>query len=277
MNKGWGVGPGRTVSDGDLGRFLQEGLWCESFWFLTSSCHLVSVVLKVGRLGITWRAHLKMPIRNLSQWWGSGASSDKSRNTPSQQASRYFRAWAWRHTVSRPRAIHRVRKEAILLEDELSPSILCLALTTHPELYNGPTDSLLSSHSLLFSVHPSIHSFILSTCTRYYWSWRDRSTIKMFRILTSSNLLSSAKVTVIWEGPENVHALLIPLLIKADGTACLSTSWSLASEQIRTPLTSLHASSTRSKWHSNKAESWIYRDTPYNHCVCVCVCGLSLC
>ena len=96
-----------------------------------------------------------------------------------------------------PHAIHRVRKEAILPKDELSPSILCLALTTHPELYNGPTYSLPSSHSPLSNVHPSIHSFILSTCTGYYWSWRDRNTIKAFRIFTSSNLLSSAKVTVI--------------------------------------------------------------------------------
>ena len=60
------MGPGRMASDRDLGGFLQEGLWCESFRFLTSSCHLVSVVLKVGTLRITWRAHLKMPIRNLS-------------------------------------------------------------------------------------------------------------------------------------------------------------------------------------------------------------------
>ena len=81
-----------------------------------------------------------------------------------------------------PYATHRVRKEAALLKDELSPSLLCLSHTTQPDLYNGPTYSVPSSPSPLSNVHPSIHSFILSTCTRCYWNWRDRSTIKALSV-----------------------------------------------------------------------------------------------
>ena len=156
------MGPGRMASDRDLGGFLQEGLWCESFRFLTSSCHLVSVVLKVGTLRITWSHHHPHPppVKNQARW--------------------VIQFLAQSHLC--PYAIHRVGKEAIVLKDELSPSILCLSLTTQPELYNGPTYSVPSSHSPLSNVHPSIHSFILSTCTRCYWSWRDRSTIKALSV-----------------------------------------------------------------------------------------------
>lgn len=184
MNKGRGVGPGRMASDRDLGRFLQEGLWCESFRFLTSSCHLVSVVLKVGTLRITWRAHLKIPIRDLSHSDGDQGHLQTSPGTHLLNKHPGTSKPVLEDTQSHlcPYAIHRVRKEAILLKDELSPSILCLSLTTHPELYNGPTYSVPSSHSPLSNVHPSTHSFILSTCTRYYWSWRDRSTIKALSV-----------------------------------------------------------------------------------------------
>lgn len=162
MNKGWGVGPGRTVSDGDLGRFLQEGLWGESFQFLTSSCHLVSVVLKVGRLRITWRAHLKIPIWDLSQWWGSGASSDKSRNTPSQQASRYFRACAWRHTVSPVSTCYSQGQERGHPSRGWTVSVYTLPRAYHPPRTVQWTH--LFSPLLTFSVvqcssiHPFFHS-----------------------------------------------------------------------------------------------------------------------
>lgn len=66
--------------------------------------------------------------------------------------------------------------------------------------------SYFASHSPLPSVHPSIHpsiqSSFLSSCARHCSrSWRDRGEVPSkalaFKIFTVSDLLSSAKVTVI--------------------------------------------------------------------------------
>ena len=134
-------------------------------------------------------------------------SSGKSRNTPSQKASRHFQA------CPLERCSHYVH---ILLTGPGkgpsssrmdSPSVLWLPLRKHPG-NNGPLFSLLSPFptaqcsSIHPSIHPSIQSSFLSSCARHCSrSWRDRGEVPSkalaFKLFTVSDLLSSAKVTVI--------------------------------------------------------------------------------
>ena len=211
---------------------------------------------------------IKAYSRSQPQWWGSGASSDKSKEHTFSTSIQVLPSLCLKtHSLTyvhmlltgsgkRP-PFSRMSSLHLYSASPTPPSQTC---TMDPRILSPPH----RLHCPMF-IHPSILSF---------WALVPGAIgVGGTEVPSKRYLLSSAKVTVTWEGPENVHALLVPLLVETAGIACLSTSWSIASEQVRTPLTSLRASSTRSKWQSNKAGSWMCRDTPYNQlCVCVCVC-----